>query len=451
MSDCVKLVEQALAGAGLEGGRVVAGLSGGVDSVAMLHALVQAAPRLGVALSALHVHHGLSPHAKKWARSCAALCRALGVTLVEVRVRVSRRFELGVEGAAREARYAVFRQQRADAIALAHHADDQAETLLLQLLRGAGVRGLSAMPATRVLDPASGLRLVRPWLGLTRAEIRSYAERAELSWIEDESNHDPAFDRSFLRTRILPELVARFPGLRDTLGRAALNFADAVQLLDDLAARDAGCEVAGDSLSVSALAGLSPPGARNLLRWFLERQSLPAPSRDQLEEALRQTLAARGDARLRVKLGAVWLRRHRGQLYLEPAGREVARDWSLTWAGQQQLTLPAGLGCLRFEPARGTGLSVSRLRGQNVAVRPRFGGERMRLAPNRPSRTLKNLLQEAHIPHWERVRMPMLFVDEALVWVPGVGQDFRFAAAADEAGVMPRWERQEATRSPLGH
>jgi tRNA(Ile)-lysidine synthase len=189
------------------------------------------------------------------------------------------------------------------------------------------------------------------------------------------------------------------------------------------------------------LTDLSPARARNLLRWFLERQGLPAPSRDQLEEALRQALAARGDAQLRVKLGAVWLRRHRSRLYLEPAEREPARGWSLTWAGQHQVALPAGLGCLRFEPAHGTGLSVARLSAQGVTVRLRSGGERMRLAPNRPSRTLKNLLHESHIPEWERGRMPLVFAGDALVWVPGVGQDFRFAAASGEPGVMPRWER----------
>lgn len=440
-SDCTDLVEQALLGAGLTGGRVFVGLSGGVDSVALLHALAQVAPALGVTPMALHVHHGLSAHADEWGRSCAEMCRALNVTFTEVRVHVSRPSKLGIEGAAREARYTVFRQQRADAIALAHHADDQAETLLLQLLRGAGVRGLSAMPAVRVLDPATGLLLVRPWLRLTRAKIRSYAQRAGLSWIEDESNHDPAFDRSFLRTRILPDLVARFPGLTETFGRAARNFADAVELLDDLAARDA-LGAGHDSLSVSALAALSPAGARNLLRWFLERQGFPQPSRDQLEEALRQGLAARGDAQLCVKLGAVWLRRHRGRLYLQSAEGEPARGWSLTWSGEDELTLPAGLGCLRFEPARGTGLSLRRLRAQSVAVRSRTGGERLRLAPNRPSRTLKNLLHEAAIPEWERGRMPLIFVAEALVWVPVVGQDFRFAAAAEEPGVMPRWERE---------
>ena len=424
------------------------GLSGGVDSVALLHALVQVAPPLDVTPSALHVHHGLSTHADEWARSCAELCRALGVTLTQVRVRVDRDSKLGVEGAAREARYAVFEQQQADAIVLAHHADDQAETLLLQLLRGAGVRGLSAMPTARVLDSATGLRLVRPWLRLTRAQIRAYALQAGLSWIEDESNRDPAFDRSFLRVHILPQLVARYPGLRETVGRAARNFADAAELLDHLAASDAHGAATADSLSVSALASLSPAGARNLLRWFLERQGLSAPGRDQLEEALRQAFAARGDARLRVKLGAVWLRRHRGHLYLQAAGREPARGWSLTWSGEDEVVLPDGLGRLRFEPARGTGLSLERMQAQRIVVRARAGGERLRVAPNRPSRTLKNLLHEAAIPEWERGRMPLVFVGEVLVWVPAVGQDFRFTAGKEEPGVMPRWEREPLVPVP---
>jgi len=433
------MVEQALLDAGLAGSRIVVGVSGGVDSVALLHALAQVAPGLSVSLCALHVHHGLSAHADDWARSCSEQCEALGVPLIQARVHVDRYSELGVEGAAREARYAVFKQQQVDAVALAHHADDQAETLLLQLLRGAGVRGLSAMPASRVLDAATGLRLVRPWLRLTRAQIRRYAQRAGLSWIEDESNLDLAFDRSFLRVRILPELGTRFPGLVETFGRAAHNLADAAQLLEDLAARDAQ-GAAADTLPVSALTPLSPARARNLLRWFLERQHLPAPARDQLEEALRQALAARRDAQLRVRVGAVWLRRHRGRLYLESAGRKPARSWSLTWTGQHQVALPAGLGCLRFEPAHGTGLSVARLSAQGVTVRPRSGGERMRLAPNRPTRTLKNLLQETRVPEWERARMPLMFAGETLVWVPGVGQDFRFAAASDEPGVMPSWQ-----------
>jgi tRNA(Ile)-lysidine synthase len=432
-------VERALRAAALEGARLVVGLSGGVDSVVLLHALVQLAPRFELALAALHVHHGLSPHADEWADFCDRLCRDLGPPLRQVRVTIDRGSPLGIEAAARAARYAVFRQQQADAIVLAHHLDDQGETLLLQLMRGAGVRGLSGMPALRTLEPIHDLRLVRPLLEVTRAHIVAYAQQAGLAWIEDESNADPAVDRSFLRMRILPELVARYPGLRETLGRAASNLADAAQLADDLATSDARRASVGDSLEVSALAALAPVRARNLLRWFLERQGLPAPSRDQLEEALRQALTARGDARIQVKLGAAWLRRHRGHLYLEPVGRQRAGGWSCTWGGERELRLPSELGSLRFEPALGAGLSLARLRAENVVVRPRSGGERLRLVHDRPSRTLKNLLQEAGVPEWERNRLPLLFVGDALAWVPGVGQDCRFAAAAEEAAVMLHW------------
>ncbi|HTO45055.1 MAG TPA: tRNA lysidine(34) synthetase TilS [Burkholderiales bacterium] len=436
------LLERALLDAGLTGGRVVVGLSGGADSAALLHALVQVAGAVSVMPAAVHVHHGLSPHADEWAQFCARLCRDLGVELTEVRVHVDRHSRLGIEGAAREARYAVFRQQRADAVALAHHADDQAETLLMQLLRGAGVRGLSAMPALRTLNLVTGSRLLRPWLALTRDEIRSYAEGAGLTWVEDESNSDEAFDRSFLRSRVLPVLVARYPGLRETLGRTAQNLGDATQLLDDLAGRDAHGALAGDSLAVSALAALSPAGARNLLRWFLETQHLPAPSRDQLDEALRQVLAARADARVRVKIGTAWLRRHRGRLYVEAARREPAEGWRVAWSGQHEVTLPGDLGRLWFESTRGTGLSLARLSSEAVAIAGRKGGERLRPAPNRPSRTLKNLLHEAHVPEWERRRLPLIFVGETLVWVPDVGHDFRFAAAPQESGLLPRWEHQ---------
>jgi tRNA(Ile)-lysidine synthase len=388
----------------------------------------------------VHVHHGLSPRADEWADFCDRLCDDLAIPLRQVRVAVDRNSSLGIEAAARAARYAVYRQQQGDAVVLAHHLDDQGETLLLQLMRGAGARGLSAMPLLRMLEPASNLRLLRPLLKVTRAQIADYARAQRLAWVEDESNGDPAIDRNFLRLRILPELVARFPGLSDTLGRAAENLADAAQLADDLATHDARRAGAADSLDSSALLALSAERARNLLRWFVERHGLPAPGRDQLEEALRQATSARGDARMQVKLGAAWLRRYRGRLYLEPVGRQHPAGWACTWTGQRELELPSGLGSLRFEPAVGAGISLTRLLAGEVVVRPRSGGERLKLAPDRPSRTLKNLLQEAAVPEWERERLPLVFAGDALVWVPGVGQDCRYAAGAKEAAVMLHWQ-----------
>jgi tRNA(Ile)-lysidine synthase len=430
----------ALEAVNARGKRVVAAVSGGVDSVVLLHALAGLAPRFNLALSALHVHHGLSPRAERWAQFCEHLCERLSVPCSVVRVKVDRRRKLGLEGAARAARYAAYRDCDADIIALAHHQDDQAETVLLQLLRGAGVRGLSAMPRERRL-PGSNLQLLRPLLNVTRAQILAYAHAAHLRWIEDESNADPAIDRNFLRARIMPVLVERFPGSPTTLARAADNAADAAQLLDDLAELDAGQARVDDGLDTTALAKLSLPRARNLLRWVIEGQGFAAPSRDRLDEAVRQALQARADAKVQVDLGEAVLRRHRGRLYLSVA-RLLPSDWEINWQGQTRVQLPAGLGCVQFERALGVGLSLERMRAPTV-IRPRLGGERIRLAPGRVSRTLKNLLQEAGIPQWRRDSLPLLFSAGDLVWVPEIGADVRYAARGGEPGVLPRWIRSE--------
>jgi tRNA(Ile)-lysidine synthase len=422
---------------GARGTHVVVGLSGGVDSVVLLHCLAGIAPALDLALSALHVHHGLSRNADAWAQFCVDICSSLHVHCNVVRVDVDRRHKLGLEGAAREARYAAYRTQQADFIALAHHQDDQAETLLLQLLRGAGVRGLSAMPRVRALDGAGRLQLVRPLLELTRAQITAYARAAKLAWVEDESNADPAMDRNFLRGRVMPVIAERFPAAAATLERAAQNAADAAQLLDELAQLDAHSALIQDGIEASALARLSPARARNLLRWFVERQGFALPARDRLQEGLRQALHARGDAKLEVSLGEAMLRRHRGRLYLE-AIADAPANWECAWRGETNVKLPGELGAMYFEPAVGAGLSLARLREPTV-IRPRSGGERIRLAPGRPSRTLKNLLQEAGIPQWRRDRLPLLFCAGALVWVPELGLDCRYAAQSGEAGVLPHW------------
>jgi len=428
-----------LEAAGVRSSRVVVGLSGGVDSVVLLHLLTRIAPLFDLSLSAIHVHHGLSRNADAWSQFCERLCAELDIGCAVVRVRLARRNKLGLEAAAREARYAVFRAQNADIVALAHHQDDQAETLLLQLLRGAGVRGLSAMPMVRALDSSGGLRLVRPLLEVTRAQIHEYARKAKLSWVEDESNADPAMDRNFLRARVLPVIAERFPAAPATLQRSAQNAADASDLMDDLARLDADGVVDRGGLQTGALARLSPARARNLLRWFLEREGVSFPARDHLQEALRQVLHARPDAKLEVSLDNVVLRRHRGRVYVEAAASAVPTDWVCAWRGEAQVALPGDLGVIQFEPAIGAGLSLQRLHAEPTAIRPRSGGERMRLAHERPTRTLKNLLQESGVPQWRRDRLPLLFCANDLVWIPEVGFDCRYAAQEGEAAVVPHW------------
>ena len=432
---------------GLLAARLVVALSGGLDSVVLLHAVAGLRSTHAFALGAVHVHHGLSPNADAWGEACAALCRGLSVPLTIARVQVRRARGESLEAAARAARYEVFRAQQAEALLLAHHADDQAETVLLQLLRGAGALGLAAMPPTRALATATGLRLVRPLLRCSRATIERYASAHRLSWVEDESNRNLDLDRNYLRREVLPQLSTRYPGCRETLARAAENLSEAQQLLDQLAEQDAAGRIGEGRLSLAALSALDPLRQRNLLRWFLRANGVAPPPRERLSDMLRQMLLARSDAHPRIDVGAWTLRRSRGWLLLEPAAAEAPPPWTLAWDGAPSLQLPDG-GQLVFLAAEGAGLSRARLAAGPVTVRTRSGGERLCPAVGRPTRSLKNLLQEAGIPAWKRPGLPLLFLGNALAWAAGVGYDCRFRAGAEEAGVLVQWREPTPHAAP---
>ncbi|HEY7758811.1 MAG TPA: tRNA lysidine(34) synthetase TilS [Burkholderiales bacterium] len=410
-------------------------MSGGVDSVVLLDVLVQITRLQPLRLTALHVNHHISPNAARWAQFCAACCTRYGVPCAVADVQVEVAGGASLEAAAREARYAVFQRQDVDALLLAHHLDDQAETLLLQLLRGAGPRGLSGMPEVR----EAGVRILRPLLEVPRAQIVEYARRRRLDWVEDESNALLDFDRNYLRHEVLPRIAARFPGYRETWLRASRNFADVSELAEALARIDAEGALDGTGLRIGSLRELGQARARNLLRWFLMQHGLRPPGRERLDEALRQLLGQQPDAQPLVELGPASLRRHRGVARLVQHTEPAAASWQIAWQGEEALPLPNGMGTLCFDSALGEGLSAVRLRAAGASVRGRTGGERLKLAADRPSRTLKNLLREAGVPAWQRERLPLLFCGEAAVWAPGVGCDCRFAAAPGEKGVLPRW------------
>lgn len=386
----------------LRGTHVAVGLSGGVDSVVLLHRLRALAPRLGFRLSAVHVHHGLSPNADAWATFCRKLCKEWGVPLAVRKVRV-RRSGAGPEAAARAARRAALARSRADAIALAHHLDDQAETVLLNLLRGAGPRGASAMPAAGRLG---GKLLLRPLLEVPRREVLAYARAHRLAWVEDESNRDDALTRNFLRLHVGPLLESRFPRWRENLARAARLFA------------------AADTR------------AERALRAFLARRGLRAPSEAKLVEMLKQ-LTARG-ARTRIRHDGKELRVYRGRIEVAPAG-EAPVFTPLDWRGERRLPIAALSGELRFRRARGAGIAAALVDGRTFRVRLRGGGERLRPDPRRPRRSLKNLFQEAGVPPWRRERLPMLFCGKELVWAAGLGVDAAWQAAGSAPGIVPQW------------
>jgi tRNA(Ile)-lysidine synthase len=349
---------------------------------------------------------------------------------------------LGREGAARAARYEAFARQPADFpanfLVLAHHRDDQAETLLLQLLRGAGLPGLAGMPSSRPAGAAADA-LLRPFLNVPRSEIESYARARGLQWIEDESNADTALDRNHLRHRVLPLLEERFPGAGQRIARSAAHAAESAGLLAELGRMDLQAAAADDGLDVRALAALGAARAKNALRALCRRADVPAPAAAQLEELWRQLSSSRADARPRADLGPWSFMRYRGRLYLE-RGAAAPREFCAPWSGESSVPLLELGGVLRFRPEEGRGLSATRLREGPVSIRLRRGGETLRVDERRPRRSLKNLFQERGVPPWRRAALPLVYCGETLVCVPGVADEAAWRASAGERGVMVSWE-----------
>lgn len=414
--------------------RVLVALSGGIDSVVLLDVLARLQKHMHFQLGALHVNHQLSPNAASWARFCRALCRSRGIDCRVRKVHVDE--GNSIERAARDARYAALLSAKADHVALAHNRDDQAETVLLQLLRGAGVRGLASMPIVRRQAQSC---LLRPLLDVTRREIEVYARRRKLDWVNDESNLDRRYTRNWLRSEILPLIEMRVPAYRETLTRAAGHMASSAALLDDLARLDAAGAVENGRLRVDALRALSAPRAGNLLRFLIAASGWHMPDAQRLSEALRQATTAAHDAAVAVNLGACELRRHGAFVYLLPADSVTPTEGVVAWRGERRVALPFTDGVLTMERRKGEGLSLARLQSEPVTIRRRRGGERLQTDDKRPRRTVKNLLQEAGVPPWERERVPFIYSGERLVCVPGVAIDWRFRARAGELSIAPSW------------
>jgi tRNA(Ile)-lysidine synthase len=449
---------------------ICVGLSGGLDSIVLLHALHALAADGRLRLSAVHVHHGLSPNADRWAAFCRAACRRLQVPLSVRKVAVDRQAGLGIEAAARLQRQRVFGSMRADWIALAHHRDDQAETVLLQLLRGAGLRGLSAMPQ----ESTAPLRVLRPLLDLPRALLAACARQQCLEWIEDESNADTRLDRNFIRHEVLPLLERRFPSASTGLARSGRLLAQSARLVEAIAVEDlraaiedgyAAAHLHGHGtaagISIPRLAAIGEARAREALRAWLRWQGVDMPSERRLVEALRQAMVAGAERTVEVAFGPVTLRRYRDRLYLVacPAaqaaipprstgvpGRSAcgrAGQGAFEWNRRARMTLPLLGGTLLSEPAIGAGIARRLLRGGSLTVGARAleGGPAPRIALGEPPirRTLKNLWQESAVPPWQRDGWPLLRIGGELACIPSLAVAAPFAAGTGEPGRVFRW------------
>ncbi|MEO5677472.1 MAG: tRNA lysidine(34) synthetase TilS [Usitatibacter sp.] len=423
------------------GSAICAGFSGGLDSTVLLEVLAEHVAPAGYKITALHVNHGLSPNADTWTRFCERFCANHGVPLTVQPVQVRATAD-GIEAGARSARYATFAARPEPYLALAHHLDDQAETVLLQLMRGTGLKGIAAMPEMRVLR-GTGVHVFRPLLEYSRAQLLEYAEAQGLRWIEDESNASTRFDRNFLRHDVGPLLDARYAGWREAAARFARHAASANDLLEELASLDGVPDQAGPPLPLAP--GLSEGRRANALRAFLARNAVAMPTEARLAEMSRQLFEARDDARVRIDHAGIAIVRHKDAVLivrdLAPVAMAAARDepWRVAWRRESEVDLGEGRGSVCFEAVRGDGIAVDSARPGDWYFASRSGGETIRLGVDRPTRTLKNLLQEREIPMWQREKLPLLFHDGRLVWIPGVGIAAEYACEAGQEGFQPSW------------
>ncbi len=410
--------------------RFVLAFSGGLDSTVLLHALATAGR--DVPLLAVHVNHQLQSPAAEWAETAREAALALGVDCRVERVEPDRSAGKGLEAAAREARYAALSAllEPGDWLLSAHHADDQVETLFLNLLRGSGPDGLAAMPESRRLGAGW---LVRPLLAVTRDELAGYAARFELDWVDDPSNAERDFDRNYLRHEVLPRIAERWPDSLKRLTRSIERQQDASALLAEIGNADVALSAAPDRLDVTGLLGLSAVRRRNALRAAIRLSGLGAPPAAVLEAIDTDLLPARVDGAPHVAWPGGEARRYRGTLYLMPMLAPPPRD-ALPF-DRDSLALPGGLGTLVLERGDGPGLAPALVAG-GLTVRWREGGERLRLAAEGPTRPLKKLLQEASIVPWMRERLPLVYAGDTLV---AVADRYMAAEATATPGVRIRW------------
>jgi len=417
--------------------RYVVAFSGGLDSTVLLHALAELRrknPRYGkTPVLAIHIDHGLQPESDKWREACELVAASCDVEFQSLRVTVAMDSGKGTEASARDARYsALHRELRSrDWLLSAHHRDDQAETLLLNLIRGSGPAGVAGIGDVRRFGPGW---LVRPMLNVERKDILQYATVGGLRWVEDPSNTDHRFDRNFLRHDVLPRLASRWSDIAVRLQRSAGHAGEASQLLTDLAEIDLkGLGSQSARLPIDGLAELSKARQRNVIRHALRDLGLSTPTAAQLERVLHEIIPARVDAQPLMSWPGASVRRYRNGLYLLAADLADAIEAAAISGPEHELGV--GLGRLQLEAGADLGLSPA-LFNDGITIKPRTGGEEFQPFGQTHTRKLKKLLQEEGVVPWMRDRLPLLYAGERLI---AVGDFWLADNAVTRPGVAVRW------------
>lgn len=391
--------------------------SGGMDSHVLLHSmniLRQQNPALKV--RAAHIHHGLNANADFWVKHCMTICQQLNIELV-VRKIIVKKNQHSLEALARELRYQEFAKIIAsdECLLTAHHANDQAETVLLQLFRGGGPKGLAAMPKYKNLAQGDFLR---PLLEFRRQDLHEYALKNQLYWIEDDSNANIGYDRNFIRHKLIPIIIERWPGIFKTLSRSAEHCAQANKLLSVLAYQDYLLTQgsAPDTLSIKQLLAFDTARCNNLIRYWLQKLNLPIPSSIKLQHIFTDVLHCRNDAHPIVHWQGAEIRRYRDDLYAMQPLSIIKTNIVIPWDIKTSLELPNNLGTLTRQLLKNHGLDLN-YNSENITVRFRHGGHKCKVRNRAGTHSLKKLFQEQGIPPWQRNYVPLIFQDEELIGI----------------------------------
>ncbi len=403
--------------------------SGGLDSTVLLHATIKAHGKKNV--HAFHVHHGIQKEADQWQAHCKAVAKKLGCHFDTRNVKLNK--QSNIESQARNLRYEALTQMcqahNIQDLLLAHHLDDQAETVLIQLMRGAGLPGLSAMPQVKSKEL---IHLWRPFLNMRRKDLEIYAKEHQLTWIEDPSNQDESYRRNAIRKSILPTLEKFQEGAIENLSRSAKHLGEAQELLNQLADIDLGLMEAKEGLSKTNLIRLyktSQARATNALRRWISKNGLAYPSEERLTAWWSELQQTRPDSKLQWEHDQQLIRLWRGHLTItqEPNSSEMMGEW--TFKKIPANSKKPGIAKDRFEKAKKKGL---------INTMAREGGEKFKVDSKRPRRSLKNLYQEAAIPPWQR-DVPLLYIGEELVAVAGIGISADWQTT-EGPRISPEWQ-----------
>lgn len=412
------------------------GFSGGLDSTVLLHAMTQIASDLQPSqINAVYIDHGLQAQSQQWAEHCRVFCQQYHIAFHSRSAALALAKGSSLEEAARDARYTLLADylNKGDALLTAQHKDDQAETFLLQALRGAGPKGLASMPEMKTF--AKGWHL-RPLLHYSREQLESYARRHGLDWVDDPSNEQMRFQRNYLRHKVMPLLKASWPGVSDALGRSAAHCAEAAHLLEELAATDLDVAACADNtLSRSAMNRFSRPRRANLIRYWLRKTQLPLPDHRHLQQVITQLQSSAPDRNPEISWPGAEIRCYRDKVYAMEPLKAVDENTVYPWRLPQRLALADG----ELDAYRVAGSGICLPGDAAVEVRYRRGGERCRPAGQPHSRELKTLFQEWAVPPWLRNRVPLIYVNNQLAAVAGYCACQPFAASGAEPGWHIDW------------